>query len=213
MIPKVHVNCACSLDGKIAGIERKQVRISDEEDMARVHHLRAENDGILVGVGTILSDDPKLTVKKKYVDFNDQPASIIIDPSCRCPENALALQKKTFIVTDLENVSGSRFGNDVRLVGTTRENNYLVLKTAFEELYSLGMKKILAEGGGETIFGLFREGLVSSMSVFVSPMVMGGRTAPTVCDGEGFIGDDSFPRGSLAKVERTGEGMVVHYEF
>ncbi|RLF43417.1 MAG: 5-amino-6-(5-phosphoribosylamino)uracil reductase, partial [Thermoplasmata archaeon] len=65
--PYVIINCASSIDGKIALVGKKPLKISSEEDMARVHKLRNECDAILVGIGTILADDPKLTVKEKYV--------------------------------------------------------------------------------------------------------------------------------------------------
>ena len=58
MRPFIHINCAMSADGKIAGSERKQVRISSQEDKDRVKTLRRTYDAILVGVGTIVSDDP-----------------------------------------------------------------------------------------------------------------------------------------------------------
>ncbi|MEM2900620.1 MAG: dihydrofolate reductase family protein, partial [Thermoplasmata archaeon] len=61
MRPYVIINCAMSLDAKLALVTRKQTRISSEEDLARVHKLRNECDAILVGIGTVLYDDPKLT--------------------------------------------------------------------------------------------------------------------------------------------------------
>ena len=57
MRPFIHVNCAMSADGKIAGEERKQIRISSDEDIARVKAMRKEYDAILVGVGTVIADD------------------------------------------------------------------------------------------------------------------------------------------------------------
>src|SRR2546428_26145 len=64
--PHVIINAAMSVDGKIALSDGKAVRLSNEEDLRRVHRLRAEAGAILVGVGTVLMDDPKLTVKTEY---------------------------------------------------------------------------------------------------------------------------------------------------
>src|SRR5438034_11608500 len=64
--PRVIINAAMSVDGKIALPDGKGVRLSNEEDLRRVHRLRAAVDAILVGVGTVLKDDPKLTVKSEY---------------------------------------------------------------------------------------------------------------------------------------------------
>ena len=76
MRPFVHVNCAMSADGKIAGSDRKQVRISSEEDKQRVKSLRKQYDAILVGVGTGVSDDPHLTIKG--ASFDENPVLIFV---------------------------------------------------------------------------------------------------------------------------------------
>jgi 2,5-diamino-6-(ribosylamino)-4(3H)-pyrimidinone 5'-phosphate reductase len=92
MRPKVIVNCAMSADGKIASRLRKQTRLSDEKDMARVHRLRNECGAIVVGIGTVLADDPTLLVKKKYIEGKvRQPARIVLDSRCRIPKGAKVL--------------------------------------------------------------------------------------------------------------------------
>ena len=99
MRPFVHVNCAMSADGKIAGPERKQVRISSDEDIQRVKGLRLQYDSILVGVGTVMSDDPHLTVKGK--SYEENPIRIVLDPNGRTPDGSLVLNGNapTIIVT------------------------------------------------------------------------------------------------------------------
>ena len=76
--PRVIINAAMSVDGKIALSDGKAVRLSNEEDLRRVHRLRAHVDAILVGVGTVLMDDPKLTVKSKYAKGRN-PLRIVLD--------------------------------------------------------------------------------------------------------------------------------------
>ena len=73
--PVIIVNCAMSADGKIAGMERRQVKISDTTDFARVHRLRNDCGAIIVGVGTVVADDPSLLVKEKYVP---SPRQIVV---------------------------------------------------------------------------------------------------------------------------------------
>ena len=99
MRPFIHVNCAMSADGKIAGSDRKQVRISSAEDKERVKRLRRQYDAILVGVGTVLADDPHLTVKG--CDFDENPIRIVIDPHGRTPLDAAVVddRAKTVIIT------------------------------------------------------------------------------------------------------------------
>jgi 2,5-diamino-6-(ribosylamino)-4(3H)-pyrimidinone 5'-phosphate reductase len=90
-----------SADGKIASPTRKQMRISCEEDLRRMYLLRNESDAVLVGIGTILADDPKLTVKEPYVQHPKQPLRVILDSTGRTPPDALALNtvSKTLIIT------------------------------------------------------------------------------------------------------------------
>ena len=101
MRPYIIINCAMSLDGKIALPNKKQARISSEEDMARVHKLRASVDAILVGIGTVLADNPKLTVKKEYVKKARNPVRIVLDSHFRTPENEEVMKPnaRTIIVT------------------------------------------------------------------------------------------------------------------
>ena len=89
--PHVTINCAMSADGKIALPNRKQLRISCDEDIKRMYNLRNEVDAVLVGIETILSDDPKLTVKEKYVKNLKQPLRVVLDSTCKTPKDALVL--------------------------------------------------------------------------------------------------------------------------
>src|SRR5512136_2588834 len=102
VVLKVTINCAMSADGKIALRTRKQTKISNEADRKRVHELRNCADAILVGVETILSDDPKLTVNPKYVKRPRNPIRIVLDSHGRTPVDALVLDGKarTIIVTN-----------------------------------------------------------------------------------------------------------------
>src|SRR5512136_1773557 len=97
--PYVIINCAMSADGKIASPMRKQMQISCDEDIKRMYRLRNECDTVLVGVGTILTDNPKLTVKEKYVKHPRQPLRVVLDSKGRTPPHALVLNNvsKTLI--------------------------------------------------------------------------------------------------------------------
>ena len=99
--PYIIINCAMSSDGKIALPSRKQIRISSREDIERVYKLRNECDAVLVGIETILSDNPKLTVNENYVKNPKQPLRVILDSNCRTPTDSLALSNnaKTLIFT------------------------------------------------------------------------------------------------------------------
>ena len=126
--PYVIINCAASADGKIALPNRRQTRISSEEDLARVHRLRNECDAVLVGVNTVLNEDPKLTVKEKYLAAGTplrRPLRVVLDSKRRTPKDALVVNgdAPTLIATDggFENV----YGKNVEVVdcGAVDDNN------------------------------------------------------------------------------------------
>ncbi|MRR35450.1 2,5-diamino-6-(ribosylamino)-4(3H)-pyrimidinone 5'-phosphate reductase, partial [bacterium] len=90
--PFVFINNAMSADGKISSVERRQVRISGREDLARVDRLRAESDAVMVGIGTVLADDPSLRVKSDLLRQTRQdrgqlenPQRIVADSRARTP--------------------------------------------------------------------------------------------------------------------------------
>ncbi len=205
MRPFIHVNCAMSADGKIAGVDRTQVRISSEEDMVRVKALRKKYDAILVGVGTIIADDPHLTVKG--LDYDSNPVRIVIDPHGRTPDDALVLNEAapTIIVT----TEGCR--KDFDCEETIVTGKTIDLARLLEELAEdIGIESILVEGGGETIASFFREGLVDRYSVYVGGLIIGGRESPTPVDGEGWISGGGIKL-KLDSAEVLGDGAVLTY--
>ncbi len=206
MRPRVIVNCAMSPDGKIAGAERRQLRISSPEDMDRVKRLRAECQAILVGAGTILADDPHLTVKG--LPPEKQALRVVLDPRGKIPENALVLdaRARTLVATLEDCVRQYPGAETVRLGKGT-----LDLKALLDALGQRGVSTLLVEGGGETIYSFFKAGLVDVYSVFVGDFIIGGRESPTPVDGEGFRMGEHVPL-RLLSFERLGSGLHLTYE-
>lgn len=206
MRPRVIVNCAMSPDGKIAGTERRQLRISSPEDMDRVRRLRAECQAILVGAGTILADDPHLTVKG--LPPEKQALRVVLDPRGKVPENALVLdpRARTMVVT-LEDCVREYAGAETARLG----KGTIDLDALLELLARRGVHTLLVEGGGETIYSFFRAGLVDVYSVFVGDFIIGGRESPTPVDGEGFRLGEHIPL-RLVSFERSGSGVHLTYE-
>jgi len=87
MRPYVILNAAMTLDGKIATATGSS-NISGEEDLKRVHEIRKDCDAIMVGIGTVLADDPRLTVHKINANPEDNPVRVVVDSKCRTPANA-----------------------------------------------------------------------------------------------------------------------------
>jgi len=195
-----------SPDGKIAGAERRQLRISSPEDMERVKRLRSECQAILVGVGTVLADDPHLTVKGLPPDR--QALRVVLDPRGKVPDSALVLGPgaSTLMVT-LEDCERRYAGAETVRLGKGR----IDLGALLELLGERGVSRLLVEGGGETIHSFFKAGLVDVYSVFVGDRIIGGRGSPTPVDGDGFLEGERVPL-RLVSVERLGTGVHLTYE-
>ena len=206
MKPFVRVNCAMSADGKLAGEERKQIRISSDEDIKRVKELRRNYNAILVGVGTVIADDPHLTIKN--ADYEENPVRIILDSNGRTPDSARVLDGKapTLVITnesctkEWPGVEAIRCGKDH--VDLTR------LMDILSKEYNI--ESIIVEGGGETIASFFREKLVDEYSVFVGGLIIGGRDAPTPSDGSGWVAEGGI-RLNLFSAETLGNGVLLTF--
>src|SRR3989442_11273371 len=150
--PRVIINAAMSVDGKIALSDGKTVRLSNEEDLRRVHRLRAEADAILVGVGTVLMDDPKLTVKAESAKGRN-PLRIVLDSDGKTPENAHVLDgvAPTIIVTSEKSTRSFRRAEVLRC-GKDEVDLALLL----DLLASRGIKTPLVAGGSAVISSLLR---------------------------------------------------------
>lgn len=203
MRPFVHVNCAMSADGKIAGPDRKQVTISSDEDKKRVKALRRQYDSILVGVGTVIADDPHLTIKG--ASFEANPVRIVMDPNGRTPDGALVLNDAapTVIITS----SDREWHNAVKVKCTVPVD----MNSVLGELAGMGIESILVEGGGETISTFFRAGAVDRYTVFVGDLIIGGKDSPTPADGIGWIGGSGI-RLKFKGAEVLGNGVLITYE-
>jgi 2,5-diamino-6-(ribosylamino)-4(3H)-pyrimidinone 5'-phosphate reductase len=216
----VVVNAAASVDGKLSTRRREQVRISGEADFARVDRVRAANDAVLVGVGTVLADDPRLTVDDESLRSAREsdgrpsnPARVVADSRARTPVDARILDGDAatyLLVSDAapdERVAAlESAGATVVVAGEGRVS----FPEAFERLRARGIDSVMVEGGGEVIFSLFEDGLVDELRLYVGSILVGGRDAPTLADGEGFV--DDFPRLSLRGVERLDDGVLLSYD-
>ncbi len=204
MRPKVIVNVAMSADGKIALPDKTEVKISGEEDFERVHHLRNTVDAILVGIGTVLADDPKMTVKRKYVDDPTHPLKIVLDSHARTPPDAQLFSKGEHLIVTTED-------NDKKGWIKCGEGDEVDLHQLMDILEERGVEKLLVEGGGEVIYSFFREGLVDEFNVFVGSMVIGGQDAPTPADGPGAQSIDDIVNLKLISHEKMDDGILLRY--
>lgn len=207
----VHANAAVSVDGKLATRRRRQIAISGPNDFERVERLRAEADAVMVGVGTVLADDPRLTVDAAHLgEDEDQPARVVLDSQGRTPADArvLSAAAETYLVTaegaDIDHLDGR-----ARRLPVPTTDGRVDVDAALDRLAAAGHEHLLVEGGGEVLFSLFEAGAVDALTVFTSPAIIGGRDAPTLADGAGFT--TRFPRLRLEAVDRLDDGVLCRY--
>jgi len=207
MRPRVIINAAMSVDGKIALVGGKRIKISDEEDFRRVHELRNSVDAILVGINTVLMDDPKLTVKEKFVEEPKNPVRIVVDSNLRIPSTARVLNDmaKTIIATT---ETAQERDLNAEIIRCGKKN--VDLKCLLEELWKRGIRSIMVEGGGTVIYSFLKEGLVDELNVFVGSIIIGGN-APTLAEDIGARNEDEVIKLKLLECRPLGYGVLLRY--
>jgi 2,5-diamino-6-(ribosylamino)-4(3H)-pyrimidinone 5'-phosphate reductase len=216
----VTVNAAMSVDGKLSSRRREQIKISGSDDFDRVDEIRTAVDGIMVGIGTVLADDPHLVLddpdgrrERRQSGRPTSPARIVVDSRGRTPPDGRICDDAatTYILVSSTAPEERRqalrkAGAELIVAGDERVD----LPTALDQLAEAGIEQLLIEGGGELIYSAFDENLVDELTVFVGSLLIGGREAPTLADGDGFT--ETFPRLSLNDVKQVDDGVVLCYD-
>lgn len=184
----VILNAAMSIDGKIS-TRRNDSSFSSRKDWIRVHKLRSSVDGIVVGISTVLEDNPMLSVRY-YSKGTKDPVRIIVDSNARIPLNSRIIRSSKSIQTIVATTPNAstrkikelkKTGVRVLVSGKRKVN----IKNLFQQLENLGLKRILVEGGGEINWSVLKIGLANELIVTISPVVVGGRDAKTLVEGDG----------------------------
>jgi 2,5-diamino-6-(ribosylamino)-4(3H)-pyrimidinone 5'-phosphate reductase len=193
--PYVHINCASTIDGKIALPDGGRLSISTKWDKKRVHRLRASLGAVLVGAGTIISDDPKLAVNPERAGGRKEITKIALDGAGRVTPTArfLRTEGRSIIVTT--EASGREWARSIEALRPEVDVTMIVMPggpaidigDCFEKLHDEGVGAVLVEGGSDTIARVIAAGHFDMLTVFYGSMVMGGN-GPTVAGGCGFLG-------------------------
>lgn len=157
------INCAMSLDSRLEG------KFSNDLDWERVYKLRSGCDAIMVGINTVLKDNPRLSSHGKGKD----PLIVVVDSACRIPEDARILSGKSVIAVS-ENAPKNKIKNisskaKVIVCGKKEIN----LEKLVSELSNFGVKKLMVEGGGTLISSMLDCGLVDEINVAIAPQIVG----------------------------------------
>ncbi|MGA9187728.1 MAG: 2,5-diamino-6-(ribosylamino)-4(3H)-pyrimidinone 5'-phosphate reductase [Methanosarcina sp.] len=220
--PFILINSAMSADGKISTKERKQVSISGKLDFERVDELRARTDAIMVGIGTVLSDNPSLTVKsperkaaRRAAGKSENPVRIIVDSAARTPLDADIFKKGEGI--RIIAVSNSAPAENVEKL----EKKALIIQTGTEKvdlselaekLKIMGINTLMVEGGATLNWGMLSAGLVDEIYTFVGNLIIGGATSPTFTDGKGFSEAELLEL-ELLSSEKIENGVLLKWKI
>jgi diaminohydroxyphosphoribosylaminopyrimidine deaminase/5-amino-6-(5-phosphoribosylamino)uracil reductase len=179
--PFVTAKFAMSLDGKIATATGDSRWITGEAARSHGHSLRHAHDAILVGVSTVLLDDPELSTRGSDADRR-QPVRIVLDSSLRTPAHARVLGLGTIVASTHE---GELRGAEVMQLPADARGR-VSLEPLLDELGRREILSLLVEGGAETHASFFASGLVDKVYAYVAPIVVGGRAAPSPVGGQGI---------------------------
>ncbi|MGX4599633.1 bifunctional diaminohydroxyphosphoribosylaminopyrimidine deaminase/5-amino-6-(5-phosphoribosylamino)uracil reductase RibD [Faecalimicrobium sp. JNUCC 81] len=189
-IPFVIMKSAMSLDGKISTRTGESKWISSDESRENVHKLRNEVMGILVGVNTIIQDNPQLTCR---LENGKTPIKIVVDSNLRIPMDSKVIKDahnyRTIIITTLlakESIVKELENKGVEIIIAESKDNSVDLNDMVKQLGQLNIDSILLEGGATLNFSAIKEGIVDKLQVYIAPKLIGGKSSKTPIGGNGI---------------------------
>jgi 2,5-diamino-6-(ribosylamino)-4(3H)-pyrimidinone 5'-phosphate reductase len=209
--PAVWLNCAASADGRLAFAGGRRARLSSPEDLRRVQQLRENADAILVGVGTVVHDDPSLRVHWELLGKpeGNSPTRVVVDASGRTPEHARVLDGSVRTIVATSERCRRKFPPTVEVEVAGAEE--VDLARLFVRLHERGIRRLMVEGGATILASVLRERLFDRFTVYYAPRVIGGSSAPPIAGGPDPSVPETVTALRLVALDRLGEGYVVTY--
>ncbi|MCX6244020.1 MAG: bifunctional diaminohydroxyphosphoribosylaminopyrimidine deaminase/5-amino-6-(5-phosphoribosylamino)uracil reductase RibD [Bacteroidetes bacterium] len=212
--PFCALKIAMTLDGKIATVENASRWISGERSRRYVHELRQQYSAVMVGINTVIYDDPLLNTRRKGKKSRD-PLKVIVDSEGKIPSEAkvLAHHPQLAIIATTDKIKPEkrrdleRLGAQVIICpqsGGKVDLDYLMLS-----LGRMGIDSVLLEGGSTIAFSAIRSGIVDKVISFIAPKIVGGTGAPTPVGGTGIPRMEDAIRIDKWKYRKIGEDMLV----
>ena len=191
--PYVIMKTAMTLDGKIAAFTGDSKWVTNEESRKMVHELRSEMAGVIVGIGTVLADDPMLNVRLEGNPH--QPIRIVVDSNLRIPIDSqlvrTATQYRTIVCRDARPCVSTKkiallYKAGIEIIECQSNNNHVDINDLMIKLGSLGIDSILLGGGGTLNAAFLEAGCVDEVWAFIAPKIIGGEGAKTPVSGKGI---------------------------
>ena len=210
-LPFVTVKFAASLDGKIATSSGESQWITGAEARDIVHSMRGETDSIMVGIGTVLADNPRLTARGEYSPVTGrQPVRVVVDSNCRTPLNsALLFEPGQTVIASNKSGSTCDMPSSVTVERFPGSDGRVDLSGLLRYLGKIPISSVLVEGGSRLTGALFDEGLVDRVVAFLSPSIIGGMNSPSAVSGEGASIISDVIRLSDVEVTNVGDDLLV----
>jgi len=211
--PYVILSSAMTLDGKIAS-KTGDSRISSKADLKRVHLLRLEVDAIIIGIETVIKDDPLLTVR---LVKGKNPLRVVIDSKARIPlsSNLVRSVNSGPIVIAISSAASetrsrnlTSLGCKIMRCGTSGKVDLPIMLSDLKDI----IKKILLEGGGILNAAMLNGGLVDEVIVAVAPVIIGGDRSTTLVEGKGIDKIKNGIRLELKDTRNIGSDIVLSYD-
>ena len=215
-LPFVHLKTACSLDGRIATRTGESKWITGEASRAASQVLRLEYDAILVGVGTVLADDPLLT------DRTGQPrrkplVRVVLDAGLRTPPESQLVKSASevllVIFTDQDTLLAQRSRElterGATVIGVDCDSGKLNLKQALRALAEMQITSLIVEGGATVAASFIEQRLIDKATFFIAPKIIGGREAVSAIGGEGFARLSEVVELENVIVQQLGDDLEV----
>ncbi len=213
--PYVTLKMAMTLDGKLAARGGRSRWITSEAARQEGYALREESDALLVGVKTVLADDPRLV---RHLGANPNPhlLRVVLDSTLRTPAGAtLFARHPEDVVVFCREASAVDSRRELEHVGATvvevgnDGQGRCDLRQVLRWLGTHGVSSLLVEGGGEVHWSFLKEGLAQRLHTFVAPLVLGGREATSAVGGAGFPSPQDAVRVRFIEVRRVAEDLVL----
>jgi diaminohydroxyphosphoribosylaminopyrimidine deaminase/5-amino-6-(5-phosphoribosylamino)uracil reductase len=209
---------AMTLDGKVATRTGDSKWISGEDSRELAHRWRASVDAVVVGIGTALADDPQLTARPDglLADLGEQPRRVVFDSLARLPPTSQLVAAAAEIpLTIVVSRAAARADTDaleaagVQVLVATGENEPARVRSALDQLGSLGVSSVLLEGGPHLAGAFLDAGEIDEIRLFLAPLLLGGSAARDPLEGEGVERISEALRALSFACESIGEDLLI----
>jgi len=218
-LPFVTLKAAVTLDGKIATRSGDSKWITGKPARTEAHRMRDQSDAVLVGVGTVLSDDARLTVR--HVEGRD-PTRVVLDANLRTPAGAAVLDpghesEADTLIFHASDADASRrdalAGQGVELIPVSRHTRGVDLGEVLARLGERGLVRLLVEGGAQVHGSFLDLGLADRAAIFIAPRIVGDASALSFAAGSGAESIESAWRLVRTEVQALGSDWLVSGDF